>query len=131
MVIDYGKKDVVPLSEHFDSVAFNCPCNDPGCNHTLVDSDLVEDLEKLYALVGEIWVSSGFRCQRHNRLVGGKPGSLHLVGKAADIQSPAVKPATVSEIAEAHIPRFKSGGIGLAKNFVHLDVRGYRSRWTY
>ena len=58
MVIDYGKKDVVPLSEHFDSVAFNCPCNDPGCNHTLVDSDLVEDLEKLYALVGEIWASA-------------------------------------------------------------------------
>lgn len=32
-----------------------------------------------------IYVNSGYRCPQLNRMVGGKPTSLHLKGEAADI----------------------------------------------
>ena len=33
-----------------------------------------------------IGVNSGFRCEKHNKAVGGVPCSQHLVGEAADIR---------------------------------------------
>lgn len=33
-----------------------------------------------------IGVNSGFRCEKHNKAVGGVPRSQHLVGEAADIR---------------------------------------------
>lgn len=57
---------------------------------------VIDNLEKLCVNVlqpirdalpnGVIRVSSGYRCQRLNEKVGGKPTSQHLTGKAADIQ---------------------------------------------
>ena len=31
-------------------------------------------------------ITSGFRCKRYNKLVGGVPNSMHLIGLAADIR---------------------------------------------
>lgn len=42
-------------------------------------------LEPLRRQFGPIVISSGFRSQRVNRLVGGVPGSQHTRGEAADI----------------------------------------------
>ena len=44
-------------------------------------------LEKLRALNNNqpLMVSSGYRCERLNRAVGGKPNSQHLRGEAVDI----------------------------------------------
>lgn len=44
-------------------------------------------LEKLRALNGDqsLMVSSGYRCPRLNKAVGGKPASQHLRGEAVDI----------------------------------------------
>jgi zinc D-Ala-D-Ala carboxypeptidase len=73
-------------------------------------------------------VTSGFRCTAHNRAVGGKPGSIHLLGKAADVVALKVKPSTVAFAAES-IRAFANGGLGRYDTFTHVDVRGYRSRW--
>jgi len=129
MVHEFKKGELVQVSEHFTSVNFDCPCNAPSCHSTLVDTDLVGGLELLWHLVNGLWLSSGFRCQGHNRLVDGKKGSFHLIGKAADIQSHS--PADVLANVAETIPAFKNGGIGRARTFVHVDVRGYPARWTY
>jgi uncharacterized protein YcbK (DUF882 family) len=57
---------------------------------------VVDNLEKLCVNVlqpirdalpnGVIRVSSGYRCQRLNEKVGGKPTSQHLTGRASDVQ---------------------------------------------
>ena len=130
MVREFRKGDGEQLTTHFHAYNFDCPCKAPTCTKTLIDTDLVDGLEILFGFVNGLWVSSGYRCAAHNSMVDGKKGSFHLIGKAADVQShtPA---ADVAESAEEMIPMFKYGGIGRAKNFVHLDVRGYAARWTY
>lgn len=42
-------------------------------------------LEPLRKRFGAIRITSGYRCQRLNALVGGKPKSQHLYGEAADL----------------------------------------------
>lgn len=130
MIRRFPKCDRTQLSEHLFAYNFDCPCKHQGCESTLIDTDLVDGLELLYSLANGLWLTSGFRCLFHNSKVGGKPGSFHMIGKAADVQShvPADK---LADSAEEMIPCFKHGGIGRGKNFVHLDVRGYAARWTY
>jgi uncharacterized protein YcbK (DUF882 family) len=60
--------------------------------------------------------------------VGGKAYSQHLYGKAADIVVSGITPKKVAAYAETLLP--KKGGIGIYKNFVHIDVRATKSRWN-
>lgn len=47
---------------------------------------LCRKLEAVRAIVGHpISISSGYRCPKVNKLVDGKTNSLHLVGRACDI----------------------------------------------
>lgn len=61
--------------------------NTPGANEIANLRILCEKiLEPARLEIGmPITVTSGFRSERVNRLVGGAKGSFHLVGKAADI----------------------------------------------
>ena len=64
-------------------------------------------------------VTSGCRCEAHNRAVGGKPGSAHLTGEAADIAATTGfhRFQVLSGLLSAGFKR-----IGLAKGFIHADV---------
>ena len=44
---------------------------------------LLQPVRELYG--GPLFVSSGYRCPRLNKLVKGKPNSQHLKGEAADL----------------------------------------------
>jgi hypothetical protein len=46
---------------------------------------LTEQLQKIRDLVGVIHVTSGYRCKRLNRIIGGAAKSQHIKGEAADI----------------------------------------------
>jgi hypothetical protein len=62
----------------------------------------------------------GYRSPRENVLAGGQSQSLHVMGLAADCTVPEMTSGELAEKAE------KSGiftGIGIYKNFVHLDCR--------
>lgn len=60
--------------------------NTPNAQQTAVLKALCDNiLEPLRLHFGPIVISSGFRSQKVNRLVGGVPSSQHMKGEAADI----------------------------------------------
>lgn len=121
------------LSEHFDLSEFACKCGCGGERAPEIAANLkrvAAMLEKIRAALGNkpITVTSGYRCTKHNARVGGKPQSLHLTGRAADIQVADLSPAEVQDKAE-DVPEAK--GIGKHPKFTHLDVRPERRVFTY
>lgn len=128
MIKEYRKGSDIQLSVHFHLRAFDCRCHDSSCVVTYVDDELIEALEIMFPACPTMWLSCGFRCTKHNRLIGGKPGSLHLTGKAADIHAHGYDGKEIAAIASI-ISAFNIGGIGQYATFAHCDVRGYSSRW--
>lgn len=128
MIQDYKKGKSFQLSKNFCSLEFDCHCKYPECNTTLVDSDLIEALEKLRKKVKPIHVTCGYRCSRHNQEVKGKSGSYHLIGKASDIYIEGMDIASLYYYA-IDVPEFMKGGVGIYATFLHVDVRGKTSRW--
>lgn len=63
-------------------------------------------------------VNSGYRTARHNRAVGGVPGSAHTRGYAADIKAPTleVQRVIVRALREAGFTRF-----GIYPTWIHVD----------
>lgn len=71
------------MTKDFDKKEFTCPC---GCGQNNIDPQLVAKLQQVRDESGVIMlVNSGYRCSKHNAEVGGKSGSAHTRGKAADI----------------------------------------------
>lgn len=129
MVNRYQKHSSTKLSEHFTTNNFDCKCDLDSCESTYVDSDLVASLEALWSLSGGFSISSGFRCTYRNEEEGGKPGSQHLQGKAADLHPKALHPAQLARMCNS-VASFRGGGVGTYPSFIHVDVRGYAARWT-
>lgn len=130
MIKRFKKGVSIQLSANFRSTEFDC--HGVGCcNETLVDMQLVEYLQKIRDHFGKpIIISSGYRCERHNRSVGGATASKHKAGMAADIMIAGVSPSEVAKYAES----IGVKGIGLyetAKDgyFVHIDTRASKSFW--
>ena len=67
---------------YFARGEMRCPC----CGRGAVALALVLALEDLRSLYGRpVRITSGWRCQTHNREVGGHPQSRHLIGCAVDV----------------------------------------------
>lgn len=131
MVKEYKKGEYVELSLHFKLSEFDCHCSYENCTYTLVDTDLVKALEKLRKKNrAPLIINRGYSCSAHNKDIGGKPGSFHLCGKAVDIKVEGQSPSSFYYMV-ASVPEFSEGGIGNGATFIHADVRGYKSRWSY
>lgn len=108
------------LSTHFKSQEFACKC---GCGASEVNPKLIELLEQIREVTeNPIVITSGRRCEAHNKACKGKPKSQHLYGNAADITCKGFTPRRLAQLIEK---RFSAevGGMGVYKNFVHVDVR--------
>ena len=116
------------LSEHFDRSEFMCHCN---CGCDTVDYELLRVLEMVRAhFHSPVRVTSAFRCLEHNRSIGSKDTSMHVVGKACDIQVMDVKPETVYNFLNRWSPTGLGLGLYKEKGFTHVDVRGSgKARW--
>ena len=80
------------MAKYFTPGEFSCRC---GCGLSKLDPDLIQILDKGRELFGRpIIITSGTRCERHNRIIGGALHSAHLVG--ADGWSHAVDIKVVS-----------------------------------
>lgn len=104
------------LSQHFHDSEFKCPC----CDMTTVAGTLVSKLQQLRDIINKpIKVTSGYRCKRENKKVGGSDNSAHLLGEGADIQVKGMATVTLAMIA----CKIEGIRIGMYPNHLHIDVR--------
>ncbi|MGC9344888.1 MAG: D-Ala-D-Ala carboxypeptidase family metallohydrolase, partial [Bacteroidales bacterium] len=62
---------------------FECKC---GCGQNGVDINFLRKLNEARDLADiPFIISSGYRCQKHNKEIGGVPDSAHTKGMAVDI----------------------------------------------
>lgn len=127
LIYSYKYASYKRLSPHFKVKEFHSP-HDP-CDVVKVDEKLLTLLERIRAHVGKpVHVNSGYRSPEYNAtLKNASPRSQHCNGKAADIWVEGVTPKQIAEIAECYLG--SSGGIGIYKNFTHVDVREGCARW--
>ncbi|MEC4803268.1 MAG: D-Ala-D-Ala carboxypeptidase family metallohydrolase [Jaaginema sp. PMC 1079.18] len=102
-------------------------------NAEVVDGVLrvAEVMEEVREYMGKkpITINSWYRDPVSNRRVGGASRSRHLVGDAVDFVVQGVPPSQTHQRLESWWGN--RGGIASASSFTHLDVRGYRARWSY
>jgi len=132
--MDGNNKSFGDLSTNFWKREFRCPCKKCRRKKVRVSQLLIFKLEMLRIALGNkpIIINSGNRCPEENERIGGYPNSAHIPyyvlknkkkvligGRAADIRIKGVKPIDIGLTAE------KIGGlrIGIARTYVHLDVR--------
>ena len=121
------------LSDNFDSHEFDCRCC--HCGGHGMHPQLISALEQLRCKIDSaITIVSGFRCLRYNMEDPDRaPNSRHLFGEAADLRLPPEMTAKqFAKIAE-QVEAFANGGIGIYKEFIHVDVRWVsgmsKARW--
>jgi len=113
------------ISPHFDDSEFECKC---GCGFREVSKDLLDTLETIRSWYDKpIIITSGCRCSKHNRAVGGAKNSYHIWGLAADFYIPGEDMDMVADRIDAAFP--DTLGLGRYGNRVHLDVRKKKARW--
>lgn len=85
MIKIYSNGESTQLSKHFNVREFRCKC---GKIHDIkIDSDLIDKLERLFDKLNcsKIIVNSGYRCENHDKNVGGNGKGQHTKGTASDI----------------------------------------------
>lgn len=125
-ILEYRKGSKTKLSAHFNSSEFDCKCS--VCTVTYVDSELIDILEDLRSEVNApLKIHSGYRCEDHNRAIGGAQNSTHTTGRAVDI---SIK--NLDLLYEEACQHFYAVGDGRSKGFIHVDTRSDKTRrWNY
>ncbi len=121
------------LTENFSDSEFLCKC---GC---VIPDELQDNLFLLVLnlqiirdyIDQPISVSSGYRCVKHNRKVGGKPKSYHLSAMAADIKAKDYTPKELAKKIKELIDKklILAGGLKAYTTFTHYDFRGKYVTW--
>ena len=106
------------------AIEFNCPC---CCKNEINESFLASLTDAREYCRIPMLINSGYRCEKHNKKVGGKVGdkakgiqaSTHTVGAAADIHCTESRQRALilCGLLEAGFSR-----IGIAKTFIHVDM---------
>jgi len=113
------------ISKHFSKKEFTCRC---GCGFVKINNELIavlEDVREHFA--NPVTVTSGCRCEGHNKSIGGAKTSQHTIGYAADIYVLGVLQKDLADYLNTKYPN--KYGIGLYSAWVHIDVRNQRARW--
>lgn len=125
--------DRVHLGGHFSWAEFTKELTRVPQNAQVVDNivrlaDYLEDVRSRFGKASVV-VNSGYRPPAINRVVGGASNSQHLYGAAADIVVSGFRPHEVyQQLDRWHGDR---GGLGNGSSFTHIDLRGYRARFSY
>ena len=106
------------LATNFIARELMCSC----CYKEGIKDDLVFHLQMAHDLLPIhkiIIITSGYRCEEHNREVGGKGTSSHLKGLATDIkcENSSYRFLLVGALLKAGFKR-----IGIGKDFIHVDL---------
>lgn len=114
------------ISRFFKREEFACKC---GCGFDTIDTEtlaVVEDVRIHFD--SPVFINSACRCEEHNKKVGGKPKSQHVLARATDIDVKNVKPSEVQKFLKEQFPN--KYGIGSYENFTHIDTRKNKARWN-
>lgn len=106
------------ISLNFKVREFICFC----CGAEGIKDDLVFHLQQAHDLLPvhrAMIITSGYRCEKHNKEVGGIEGSAHIKGLAADIkyEDARHKFMLVNALMKAGFKR-----IGIYDSFIHVDL---------
>lgn len=123
----WKKGEKIQLSEHFTTKEFECKCSYVDCVEQRIKKSHVEKLEeKRKKWDCAVKVTSGFRCFKHNKDIGGEDNSFHMKGDATDIVVQKVTPNDVQDDCEDF------QGLGRYVSFTHVDSReGKKARWDF
>ena len=129
-MIEFKKGDSAQISKNFQYKEFDC--HGKGCcSTTIIDEKLVGYVQQIRDHFGKpVIITSPYRCEVHNRRIGGATKSYHMQGKAADIVVQGVSSREVAKYAES----IGILGIGLYETsadgyFTHIDTRTTKSFW--
>ena len=112
------------ISKYFTDDEIACKC---GCGFKSMDAETLAIADLAREFVGEsITPSSGCRCEKHNKAVGGEDKSYHMRGMAMDL--PVKNPKALYDYLNSKFPN--TYGFGLYKTFVHVDCRPIKARWS-
>ena len=121
------------LTKNFNLIEFASKDGSKTPEHVIsCIQETADNLQILRDFLKEpISINSAYRSVKHNRAVGGNPGSKHLEAIAVDIAVRSKTPNQLSRIIIKLINKgiLKQGGIGLYNGFVHYDIRGTKVRW--
>ena len=121
------------MTKNFDISEFECKC---GC--TMPDDvkenikELADNLQVVRDILDEpIRISSAYRCEAHNKDIGGVSNSQHVLGKASDLVMRYLSPDKLYTALDRLMDgKFISqGGLGKYNTFTHYDIRGHEARW--
>ena len=93
-----------------------------------MDMDLLSRIDSLRELVGEpLRITSSFRDEDYNASVGGSKSSMHLKGRAVDLQcnNGTLRRKIVKNALDLGL------SVGVAKLFIHIDNRDNEIVFTY
>ena len=122
--------DKVDSLRYFNLSEFECPC-ELGSGSKM-DIDFLHKLDEARHIAQTPFkITSGYRCEEHNIKVGGRVGSSHLKGLAADIgyNGSRERYLILNALMQVGINR-----IGIAKTFIHCDVDNLKDKsviWLY
>lgn len=127
------------LTQNLSRSEFACKC---GCGFDTVDFDLplvLQSTQRYFQALNprrsiKIRINSGCRCEIHNTMVGGADNSQHVKARAADFylyDSNTGVRIPCSDVADYLEDRYPdSKGIGRYHNWVHIDTRTTKHRWS-
>jgi len=114
---------------HFSAKELSCKCGGRYCRGQYFHNpDFLDGLEAIRGDMGRpLVLTSGRRCERHNRAVGGAARSQHMIAIAADIELDGHEPVTLARSA------LQAGfrGIGFGRTFLHVDWRATLTPFHY
>lgn len=110
--------------KHFTEKEFRCKCCGqlpPSVRENI--TSLVDNvLDPVRDQLGEtIYVTSGYRCPKHNAEVGGVPNSQHMRGEAADIH--ASTSSATDKLARLIVAQGKFDQLILYPTFLHVSYK--------
>ena len=117
-------------TKNFKVSEFACKC---GCGYDGIDQKVINMAQTIRDALGvPVRVNSGCRCEAHNKKVGGRPKSKHLLGKAADLScSKGAEEMfqTVQRLyGEGRLPDLDY--CIKYRTFIHIDCGGkHNNRW--